>query len=118
MDEEKYVQLFNDFVSLVDKQLERFESETLDIQTIAKGLPPLISLVNTIGYLRGQDGVFVDFRPQTEQQTYFYKVEDKYEDRLEKLIQRVMNSDEKGFYEQVLHSYFCKVRTLQKGDFI
>ncbi len=111
MDDKTYISLFENFTSLVNQQFTQFEDENKEIHEIAKGLPALISLVNTIGYLRGQDGVFLNFRPQTDQQTRFYKVEDEYEARLEKIIQKVMNSTEKAFYEQNLHSYFCQTRT-------
>jgi hypothetical protein len=77
-------------------------------------MPALISLVNTVGYLRGRDGVFLNIRPQTEDQAEFYKYEDQFEKRLDKLIDVIMDSDEKDFYKERLESYLVKSRTKQK----
>jgi len=116
MDTQEYEKLFNDFISLVDKQLEYFEKDDVNMDSLARNLPALISLVNTIGYLRGQDGMFLDFRPHTDKQSHFYKQEDVYEKRLVSLIERVLGSNAKDYYLKRLHSYYCKVRTLEGGD--
>lgn len=78
-------------------------------------MPAIISLVNTVGYLRGQDGMFLDIRPRTENQGEFYKYEDQFETRLDKLIDILMDSDEKDFYIERLESYLIKSRTKQKS---
>jgi len=111
MDEKEYIDLFNNFKNLVDKQLEYFETDTENNHNLANSLPALISLINTIGYLRGQDEMFLNFRPRTYKQTYFYQVENEFEKRLEKLITRVLNSKEAEFYKTRLHIYFCDART-------
>lgn len=78
-------------------------------------MPAIISLVNTVGYLRGQDGMFLDIRPRTENQNEFYGYEDLFEKRLNKLIDILMDSDEKDFYQERLESYLIKSRTKQKS---
>ncbi|QQS39249.1 hypothetical protein IPM62_01375 [Candidatus Woesebacteria bacterium] len=116
MDQDTYKKLFDDLVSLVDQQLAKYEKTDVSPETIARYLPTLISLVNTIGYLRGQDGVFLDFRPKTDNQDHFFEVEDAFEKRLTSLIEKVMASDMSEYYKKKLHSYFCLVRTNQPSE--
>lgn len=115
MESQDYEKHFDDFVSLVDKQLAIYESASADLGNLARTLPALISLVNTIGYLRGQDGMFLDFRPRTDNQKHFYATEHEYEKRLNSLISKVLESKHADYYKKRLHSYFCQVRTLEKG---
>ncbi|MDP2930164.1 MAG: hypothetical protein Q8N56_00950 [bacterium] len=113
---EEYTNFVREFVTLLDQQLSVLEKRAgnkAEIHNLASQMPALISLVNTVGYLRGQDGMFLDIRPRTENQKEFYGYEDLFEDRLEKLIGIVINSDEKKFYYDRLDSYFVKSRTGQ-----
>jgi hypothetical protein len=68
--------------------------------------------------LRGQDGIFLEIRPMTENQREFYKFEDLFEDRLNKIIELILDSEEKDFYIKRLESYLVKVLTGQKADVI
>lgn len=111
MDEKEYIDLFNNFKTIIDKQLEYFETNTENNHELANKLPALISLINTIEYLRGQEGMFLNFRPHTSNQAEFYKIENEFEKRLEKLITRILNSEEAEFYKTKIHTYFCEVRT-------
>ncbi len=114
---EEYTKLVRNFVTLVDEQLKIWEEDTRDkeyLHHLAGRMPVIISLVNTVGYLRGQDCVFVDIRPSTENQNEFYKYEHLLESRLKKLIDMLMDSDEKEYYIEMLEGYLVKSRTKQK----
>lgn len=115
---EEYANLVRAFVTLLDKQFTIWEEcakDSKDLHELARRMPALISLVNTIGYLRGQDGVFLDVRPGTENQEEFYGYEDAFEKRLQQLIDMLIDSDERKFYRLRLDSYFVKFRTGQKA---
>lgn len=114
-----YVLLFNNFIELVDKEFTKCEKYSEDgkyLHDLARHMPALIGLTNTIGYLRGQDGCFLDFRPRTDQQDHFFKQEKAFEKRLQVLIDRLLNSSERDFYEKRLHSYFTLVRTNRDAE--
>lgn len=114
---DEYTKFVREFVTLLDEQFSIWEDRAKnneELHDLARQMPAIISLVNTVGYLRGQDGVFLDIRPQTENQTEFYKYEDQFEKRLDKLIDILMDSDEKDFYKERLESYLVKSRTKQK----
>ncbi len=106
------------FVSLLDAEMSKWEEKIKDPTNIADlihAMPALISLVNTVGYLRGQDGMF-DVGPEIRValSADIRKYEDIFEERLNKLIDVLLQSKEKGYYEQRLDSYFTKSRTKQK----
>ena len=111
---EAYTEFVRAFATLLDQQLtllEGYMNGKDGAHTLIQQMPALISLVNTMGYLRGQDGMFLDIRPSTENQKEFYEYEDLFEKRLSTLIDFILNSDEKEYYRERLESYFVKVRT-------
>lgn len=112
----KYVDFVQKFVTLLDKQLAYFEENLKEdnLHNIASSMPALISLVNTVGYLREQDGMFLDIRPRTDNQKDFYEYEYAFEMRLNKLIETVLDSKEKDYYISRLTSYMVESRTKQQ----
>ena len=113
--QEEYRDLVEKFSWLADQQL-RFCEECVAIGSIHEVLgqiPSLISIVNAIGYLRGQDGAFLDFRPHTDYQKELYENEDNFEKRLRAIIEHLMNSELKQEYIDKLQTYYIKTRTLQ-----
>jgi len=117
--ENEWKQFVEQFVTLLDTEMTRWEEKAKDqtyITELIHAMPALISLVNTVGYLRGQDGMFDHLGPEirhaTTQKNYEY--EDELESRLNKLIDIILQSKEKDYYTQRLDSYFTKVRTKQK----
>ena len=111
-----------EYKDLVSKYSWLVDSELLKIETVIKehpdqanieALPKLISLVNVVGYLRGQDGAFLDIRPDevTEYQRELYDNEDAFESRLREIIKAVC-VDPKNIerYKAVLDRYFIKAR--------
>ena len=111
---EEYINFVREFVTLLDRQISVWEERARnkeELHELACQMPAIISLVNTVGYLRGQDGMFLDIRPRTENQKELYKYEDLFEKRLKKLIDILISSDEKQYYQNRLDSYFVKSRT-------
>jgi len=114
---DEYTKFVREFATLLDEQLCVWEDRAKNkenLHELARQMPAIISLVNTVGYLRGQDGMFLDMRPRTENQNEFYGYEDLFEKRLDQLINTLMDSDEKDFYKERLESYLIKSRTKQK----
>lgn len=71
---QEYTNFVREFVALLDQQLVIWEESAKDsreLHELARRMPALISLINTVGYLRGQDNVFLDVRPRTENQKEF-----------------------------------------------
>jgi len=115
---DEYTKFVREFITLLDEQFsiwEELAKNESNLYDLARQMPAIISLVNTVGYLRGQDGLFLSIRPSTENQSEFYKYEDEFEKRLEKLIDILMDSDVKDFYKDKLESYLVKLRTKQKA---
>ena len=113
---QEYTNFVREFVTLLDQQLCYWEIMAKNKERhyeVAHQMPALISLVNTVGYLRGQDGMFLDIRPKTDNQKEFYGYEDAFEKRLENLIDIIMDSDQKQHYLERLDSYLVKSRTKQ-----
>lgn len=114
---DEYTKFIRQFATLLDEQLSVWEDlakNKENLHELARQMPAIISLVNTVGYLRGQDGMFLDIRPRTENQSEFYGYENLFEKRLDQLIDILMDSDEKDFYKERLESYLIKSRTKQK----
>lgn len=114
---EEYTKFVREFATLLDEQLSVWEDRAKNkenLHELARQMPAIISLVNTVGYLRGQDGMFLDIRPRTENQSEFYGYEDLFEKRLDQLIDILIDSDETDFYKERLESYLIKSRTKQK----
>lgn len=111
---EEYKDLVEKFSYLVDKELAVLEKRAgdTDIDSVISRMPQLISLVNAIGYLRGQDNVFLDFRPRGlgEVQKELYDNERLFEDRLRALIDFINKSNDLKEYARVLEEYFLKYR--------
>jgi hypothetical protein len=111
---DEYTKFVREFVTLLDEQLsacEEYAKKPEDLYSLAHQMPAIISLINTVGYLRGQDGIFLRIRPSTENQKEFYEYEDKFEERLKNLIDILMASNRKDVYKERLESYFIKSRT-------
>ncbi len=95
---EEYLRMVENFSWLVDKELKAAEDEISanpgPLQ--AQMLPKLVSLVNVTGYMRGQDGVFLNSRPfdVSSFQSELYKNEDSFEGRLYKLIEKICETTE------------------------
>lgn len=118
--EEEYVRLVEQFSGLVDAECRRLEGwvDGDDLASAARALPSLISLVNSVGYLRGQDNVFVDVRPRTTRQRDLYANEDAFEKRLQSIIDKIVSSPERDALRRRLEEYFVRARTNQQpGDF-
>lgn len=76
-------------------------------------VPKLISLVNMIGYLRGQDGAFLDIRPDSEggYQDELYNNENEFEKRLtDFLIAIAPEAQRKEALKFELEQYYIKAR--------
>jgi hypothetical protein len=109
---EEYLNLVEKFSFLVDSELKLTEGyiESHNNDSIISSLPKLISLANTIGYLRGQDNAFIDVRPQGMGiQDDLYQNEDNFEARLNKIIDYIVANDKEG-YTNRLNQYFIKAR--------
>lgn len=112
---EEYKDLVSKYSWLVDSELIKIETVIKEHpdQANIEALPKLISLVNVVGYLRGQDGAFLDIRPDevTEYQRELYDNEDAFESRLREIIKTIC-VDPKNIerYKAVLDRYFLKAR--------
>ncbi|MBI4122027.1 MAG: hypothetical protein HY461_01715 [Parcubacteria group bacterium] len=117
MTSEQYSQIASDFTSLVKVALKKAKQDVVsDPYDVALTMPALISLVNTVGYLRGQDGVFVDSMPPGIDHKAMYAVEDECEKELNEIIEILLKSKEADLYRRRLESYFVKSRTGGKPD--
>lgn len=113
---EAYRQLVEQFSFLADKELQKYEvwASQGNLHEMALGLPKIISIVNVIGYLRGQDGAFSDIRPKTDFQPELYKNEDFFEKRLFALITQVNASKQEApTYKLAVHTYYLKARSAE-----
>jgi hypothetical protein len=109
---EDYMSFVEKYITLLDQQMakaEKWASEK-DFRGVAQLMPALISLVNTVGYFRGQGGMFVGIRPSADQ-SKLYDFENIFEKRLNALIDMIMLSNERQYYEQRLNSYYIGNRT-------
>lgn len=107
---EEYLQTLTRLCALVDGQMITAEEAQTkgDLRSVAQALPPLISMVNTIGYFRGEDNQFLSGRPPevTHYQEELRAYEKGFVDRLSSLISFIMQSDERTHYRQLLHEYY------------
>lgn len=111
-----YITLVEHFSGLVYEEFRLAGADLRQgrIHEVARILPAFISLVNTIGYLRGQDGVFIEVRPQTPKyQDALYANELRFEAQLEDFIDTVLASSEASYYKDRLREYFVDARTGQ-----
>jgi len=116
---EEYMDVAKSFSSLTDAAIARVEtiSEPGRAHEIALRLPMAISLVNAIGYFRGDDGGFYEVRPQDivgnrDAQSELYAQQDTFERRLQVLIDEVLDSKEADFYRERLQEYFVRSRSV------
>lgn len=111
---EEYKDVVEKFFGLADAELQKFErlaQNPTDLYSVAESLPKLISLVNVIGYMRGQDNAFLDVRPpHLEFQKDLYENENRFEARLKKLIDVINSSPEKEHARRRLEEYFLRHR--------
>jgi len=108
---EEYIAMVQSFAGLADAEMVRAEEEQ-DMHTLALRLPGLISIVNVIGYLRGQDNFFLDVRPSGlgAHQSDLYALEDAFEKRLNTLIEKVEASPEAENLKTRLETYYILAR--------
>jgi hypothetical protein len=88
-----------------------------DLGSTARGLPPVVSLVNVVGYMRGQGGVLLSHRPAGVQdhQAALYAAEDAAEKRLWALIDAVCADPESRVaYLASMREYYLIHRTPQE----
>jgi len=115
--QEEYIDLVEKLSYLVDKEITEYEMLLQkNVFEVVNAMPKIISLVNVIGYLRGQGGAFLNFRPKvSEHQESLYKNEDAFEARLYKLVEKISESEEtRNHYESTLKEYFIKNRLSTK----
>lgn len=112
----EYRQLVEHFSFLVDAEFKKFENinSSEEAHTAALEAPKLVSLVNTIGYLRGQDNAFLDVRPHevVEYQKELYANEDGFEDRLKELLKKIVSFGKTDVYNYYMNEYFIKSRSI------
>lgn len=87
-----------------------FQEVQYDLERGFARLPMLMSLVNTIGYLRGQHGMFFEVRPRTDFQNELYENERHFERRLEELIAKLSGIGKEAEMRQLLESYYVENR--------
>lgn len=109
---DEYKKFVEHAVFLVDGELKKLEilKENNDHHAIALALAKNVSAVNFIGYLRGQDNMFVESRLHVDFQKDLYKMEDELEKRLWVLIDYVKTSESKDLAEWQLNEYYLKHR--------
>jgi hypothetical protein len=102
---------------LVDAELSALESMKDGKERIyfmAERLPALISAVNMIGYLRGQDGMFLDFLPMdfitADIQSPLAINELAFEKRLDALLTEVGKSEQRENFRERLERYYIQAR--------
>lgn len=110
--EEEYKDFVEQFCFLVDKELIKAEDmkNKGNHHNLALILPKIISAVNIVGYLRGQDNMFIDFRPHVSFQNELYKIEGEFEKRLFTLIDYIKLSDSKDLSKSMIKEYYLKNR--------
>jgi hypothetical protein len=110
--QEEYMDFVEKSVFLIDSELKKTEElmSRGEHGLIAVFLPQLISIVNYAGYLRGQDGLFLDFRPSTTSQNDLYKMENEFEKRLVFLIDYIKNTESNIIAEARIKEYYLKNR--------
>jgi len=107
----EYLQCVQTLAGLADAEFVRAEQS--DMHNLLSRLPGLVSIVNVIGYLRGQDGFFIDVRPEglAESQRDLYALEDEFEKRLSALLTKVADSYNVAELHQRMDAYYVTART-------
>jgi hypothetical protein len=118
----EYIEFAEKFYLMVKKELEKWEKLSEDennLRELIHVMPSLISAVNTVGYLRGQDGMFSESKPPIpliEDMNRLRSNEAECEGKLDELIKTLLSSKEKEYYIGRITSYFVKARSNQKPD--
>ncbi len=118
----EYATMVAHYLYLVDRELNWVETHANKTPTyVAEALPRLTSMVNVVGYFRGQDGMFHQFRPEfdSDPAAYddllgdLYRNEDQFEARLAVLISYVL-ADAEGsrLYRSAQTRYYLEYRGL------
>ena len=106
-----YMDLVEKLSYLTDNALKKLEKqvEEKDIWSASHFIPEVISLVNTIAYLRGDSAIFLEYRPDglEEFQRDLYRNEDVFIARLYKLIEIISESEkDRKIYKNALKEYY------------
>jgi hypothetical protein len=116
----EYLAFVQSFFSLVEDECLRMKLEAKEqgADAVIHQMPALISLVNCVGYFRGQDGMFRHAHPASvaDTQKLLYQMEDRVEGLLNELIELLLSSEStKERYKERLTSYFVHSRTGEKS---
>ncbi len=125
IDHYSYIAFQKTFYALLLQEMQKVEildeNKESDMQALAHHIPRLVSLVNSLGLIRGQDNYFVDFREPSNPffQKEMYINETEMEERLNKLIDKVLKSGVVNRYKIEMYKYFTESRkaTLNKEQF-
>ncbi len=107
-----YLDMVGNLAYLVDESLRpleiMIESGQVDEEMMLMRLPAFISLVNTIGYLRGRESIFTDIRPRetAHEQELIRETEKSLENRLSSIIAYIKGTGNAGKASKILSSYF------------
>ncbi len=106
--EEEYRLFVEQFTYLANEEFKQAEraAQANDDALVRQMLPKLVSIANTVGYLRGQDGAFIESRPHTSFQNELYENEDAFTARLEKLVKYILQTRSKDAYLSELVRYY------------
>lgn len=112
---DQYMNFVSTFVQLLDRELTKRENilrEEKDYTTVIAKMPALISLVNTIAYLRGQDNMFVSVQSQIKDHKKLYAYESFFEKKLQTIIETLISlPDIQASYRNKLEEYFITFRS-------
>jgi predicted ATP-binding protein involved in virulence len=110
-DEAQYLLMVKQYSYLVNHTFLLIEEDIkagVNPQELVNALPKLISLVNVVGFFRGQDGVFSELQNlRTNSTSLLRKNEDEFEKRLLEIIEYV-NTDPVAakYYKTKLLEYY------------
>ncbi len=110
-----YLRFVRQFVTLTNQKLSEAEEAILDktrINSVADMLPGIIAMVESTGFLRGQDGFFHEIERTGESQNEFYSYEDGFLKRLDKVILAVVESEAKEFYNDKMNHFYVMSKHL------
>ncbi len=115
----EYLAFAQSFFTLVENECLRMklEAQTQGVDTVIHQMPALISLVNCVGYFRGQDGMFRREHPTSvgDTQKLLYQMEDRVEKLLNDIIELILASEPaKAQYKERLMNYFVRSRAGEK----
>lgn len=119
--QEDYLRLVKQYSGLVDYELtlvEGYMSEGRRPSDLANYIPKVVSLVNVVGYLRGQDGVFMNtLEVRSGIVSQLYENEDDFERRLSAVMEYVTSDAEAmKFCRAKLMEYYLLHRGITFGE--